>query len=170
MSDETTSRRLTGLTGVSYFVAFLLIVLSLFDFAGTIWPFLPSDAGWRYGSVGILSGFLLTPMIGSLLAVYVAAFAGQGRVLRVLGIVDLVVAVVLVVGVGSFALDSLQVRSDTNPEARRLLETGAVKVMVKHLAGIVAFGWLGVTALKVGKRTRGIERADAGASLLVGRK
>lgn len=170
MSDETTGRRLGGLTSVGYFVAFLLISLSLFDFAGTLWPFLPSDASWRYGSVGILSGFLLTPMIGSLLAVYVAAFAGHGRALRLLGIVDLAVAGLLLVGLASFALDSLQVRSDTSPEARGVLEMGAIKVVVKHLAGIVAFAWLGMTALKVGKRTRGIERAEAGAGLLVGRK
>ena len=82
MSDETTGRRLAGLTGAGYFVAFLLISLSLFDFAGTLWPFLPSEASWRYGSVGILSGFLLTPMIGSLLAVGLVGVAGAGAVRR----------------------------------------------------------------------------------------
>ncbi|MEO8448385.1 MAG: hypothetical protein ABI647_01270 [Gemmatimonadota bacterium] len=166
MLDETTNRRLTGLTGAGYFVAFLLVALSLFDFALTLWPFQPSDPSWRYGSMGLLSGFLLTPMLGSLLATFIAGFAGHNRTFKTLGILNAIGALILLILLISFALDSIQVRRETSPEAREVFVTGAAKAAMKHLTGIIAFGWLGIATLRAGRRPRVSERADARSPIL----
>ena len=56
---------LKGLSGATYFIALLLVVLPVLDFATNVWPFQPGLAVWRYGSVGLFSGYMLTPLLGS---------------------------------------------------------------------------------------------------------
>ena len=62
-----------------YFIAALLIATPLMDFATSVVPLRPGSLEWRFASVGLLSGFLLTPLLGLVIALAVAAYADDVR-------------------------------------------------------------------------------------------
>ncbi len=151
-----------------YAVAALLVLLSVLDFAAAIWPFLPTDVGWRYGAIGLLSGFLVTPLVGLALATLVAVEQRHATLLRVLGFVVLAAGAVLLVSIVAFALDAIQVRRDAaTPELRQLTELSAAKAALKLLAGTVATIWMGSGLLRLpGRPARPI---DEKGPVIVGR-
>ena len=137
-----------GFAGASYCIGFLLIAISMFDFAGTVLPADVSDVSWRYGAVGLLSGFTLTPLLGGLILSIAAAAAGHRRFGIALATFHLIVAAAVVVLLIGFTLDTLQVRRDTNEEARTLTEIGSLKAAIKLMATAVAVGWLGWAGIR----------------------
>lgn len=138
-----------------YVVALTLIVLPLVDLVANVWPFAPAEAAWRYGALGLLSGFLLTPLLGLLMAVLMAAHEGHPIMLRISAWVSLAAAAACLACVLLFALDVLQVRSSVPPEARTTFDIGAAKAELKYLAVAVALVWLwigGRRAARYGSR------------------
>ena len=151
-----------------YAVATLLVLISALDFAAAIWPFLPGDAGWRYGAIGLASGFLVTPLVGVTLAALVAVEQRHAGVVRVLGFLALATGVVLLVGIVAFALDAIQVRRDAaTPELRRLTELSAAKAALKLFAGACATLWLGSGLLR--QPSAPTRSSDEKGPLIVGR-
>ena len=47
-----------------YAVGIVMLLVAIGDYSGQLWPFRPTDVGWRYGAVGIFSNFLVTPFVG----------------------------------------------------------------------------------------------------------
>jgi hypothetical protein len=140
------------LAGGAYCAALLLIVISGLDYAATLWPFQPAELSWRYGAVGLLSSFTLTPLLGGLLLSATAALAGHRRVLRAVAILHLAAAIALLVLLVGFGLDVLQVRRDTAPDARFVTDVGAAKAAIKlGLVTVVAL-WLGVGGIRASRR------------------
>jgi hypothetical protein len=125
-----------------YFVAFLLLATPTIDFVTSILPLRPSNIEWRFASVGLLSGFLLTPLLGIVVAMCTAALAGQARVQRVLAIVNGVAAGLSVVILLMFLLDIVQLRSVVQAEAKASFEGAAVKAVIKHVSFTIATFWL----------------------------
>lgn len=146
--NSTLKARSGPLTGAAYCVGALLIVVSLFDYAVGVWPFAPGQIEWRYGAVGLLAGYTLTPLLGGLILSVAAATAGHRGTLRGLGIWHLVVALGLVLLIGSFSLDALQVRRDTDAESRLVTEVGSARAAVKLLLTAIGAAWLGITGLR----------------------
>jgi hypothetical protein len=149
-----------ALIGPLYLIALLLIGTPLMDFVSSVLPLRPGELQWRFASVGLLSGFLLTPLLGIVLALGVAIYADHARFIRLLSAFNVGVAVLFVIVLGAFALDILQLRSVVQAEAKAAFEAAAVKAVVKHGCFIVALGWLGIRgfrasrwALPVPKRT-----------------
>lgn len=129
-----------------YLVAALLVVTPLLDVLSNVWPLAIGDLRWRYGTVGLLSGFLLTSLLGMALAVLTAVVLRQRRVLSVLSVLNLVAAVTLLAAAGLFVLDVLQVRGTVPVESRSLFDVGAVKALFKHATLMVSFAALGIGA------------------------
>ncbi|MBE0593881.1 MAG: hypothetical protein IH616_15925 [Gemmatimonadales bacterium] len=127
-----------------YCVAVTLIVLPLVDLVANVWPFAPAEAAWRYGTLGLFSGFLLTPLLGFLMAVLMAAHQGHRVMLRTSAWILLAAAVACLACVVLFALDVLQVRASVPAEARTTFDIGAAKAELKYLAVSVALVWLWV--------------------------
>jgi len=132
----------------AYLVSALLISVSLVDYLGNAWPFLPGDVSWRYGVVGMISTFLLSPLLGCLLASAVAAWVPHPPVSRLLGGGMLIVASLLLVALGGFVLDSLQVRSAAAPEAQWVTTTSFLLASAKILLAAVALIVLAVGNLR----------------------
>jgi hypothetical protein len=137
----------------AYFVALLLIATPALDLLTNVWPVRMGNAEWRYGAVGLMSGFLLTPLLGLVIGLAAATALDHRRVVRVAGVVSLISGVVLVAGTLSFALDVLQIRGTVTAEARSTFDLGAVKAALKNSSGVVAFGWLGAVSVKAGRRS-----------------
>ncbi len=126
-----------------YFLAFLLTATPVMDFVTSILPMRMSDIEWRFASVGLLSGFLLTPLLGIGLAMAVAHFADQGRLQRTMAILNLSIAVIFVALLVAFLLDILQLKSAVQAEAQEAFVSAAVKAVIKHVCFVIALGFLG---------------------------
>jgi len=137
----------------TYFIAFLLVATPAADFVANVIPIRIGDVGWRYGSVGILAGFLLTPLFGILFALGSAVVLEHRLVLRSLSILNLVMAVLIAALIVLFALDVVQVGAtildEATAEARSAFRIGAVKAILKYLSFAAGLAWLGITGMRV---------------------
>ena len=132
----------------TYCVAFLLIAIPVLDYVTNVWPLQTGEVRWRYGSIGILAGFLLTPLMGVLFALVAGAVLNHRVLLRILAVVSMVVAGLLLACIGLFTLDALQVRATVPLESRPAFDVGAIKAAVKCFAGAAAFAWIGWAGIR----------------------
>lgn len=150
-----------------YVLAFLLVATPALDFVTSIVPLRVSDIEWRFASVGLLSGFLLTPLLGVGLAMGVAAYASHQRFQRIMAIANLVIAACFVALLLFFLLDIFQLRNVVQAEAQQAFESAASKAVVKHLTFVVALGFMGLRGFRMSKLTD-IEPARPRASVVIG--
>ena len=157
------------LAGAAYCIAALLVVLPVLDFVTNVWPLHLGLAVWRYGSVGLFSGYMLTPLLGALLACAVALDSGHWRTLRVLAWSSMLIAVAFVILTGLFALDAFEVRANVPPSGKSRFDVGIWRGVLKYLVVAVALAWLGMAARRAGRhahhRRQGAKR-DAPPAVL----
>ena len=142
----------------AYFVAALLFLITMVDYLGNAWPFRPGEVDWRYGVTGMVSTYLLSPLLGCVIASATAAWLPQPRMSRLLGVIMWVGALLLLGALAAFVLDSLQVRSAAAPEARWVTTTSFLLASAKIFLAAVGLIILG----------RGNLRAAAAANESVG--
>ncbi len=125
---EQTSQAGTALIAVGA----LMTGISLLDFVSNIYPFSPGTIEWRYGAVGILSGFTVTPLLGVVLMMIGATWLDRMTLVRVVAGVTIVLAALAAISLVMFLLDGIQVRRLGAPERRgvtgRAVMIGAVKL------------------------------------------
>ena len=153
---------LDRIVGALYFVAFLLVVTPLMDLVANVYPLSPGDFRWRYGAGGLLSGFLMTPLLGATLGIAAAAVREHRLALRVQGILAVVAAVLLLVVAALFALDALQLRREAAADIASQFDIAILKAELKHGSVIIALLWLGVAAIRSSGRL-GSRREGRGA-------
>ncbi len=167
---EHSSGALESLASPLYLLALLLVATPLVDVVANVWPLRLGDVGWRYGAVGVSSGYVLTPLLGVALACLLAIALRQRTMLRVLVIVCIVAAIVLVVAALDFGLDAIQVRHNvpaTPALARWSFDVGVAKAVFKHLTAAAALLWLGLATRRV-RRAAGASSERAPTPPLVG--
>ncbi len=145
---------LRRLAGPCYFIALLLVLIPATDFISNVWPLQPGDFRWRFGMTGLLAGFLLTPMLGIVLAGLVAAMTEDHGMLRLVSMVAAVGAVILVMFVALFALDVVQFRPEVPADRRGPFDFANVRSIVKHLLAAGSLGWLARSGLGVTAEAR----------------
>jgi hypothetical protein len=161
---ERTSAR--SLLWPGYAIALLLIAFPLADLVTNIWPLRPGAVEWRFGTVGLLSGFILTPLLGIVGVIAVAAALGHRGVLRLVAVVSLGLAAATVATLGLFALDWLQMRSTVEAEVRQGLDIGSIKAALKHGLTVITLGWLGLVGWRVSRPQPEGTRGRGGAPLV----
>lgn len=131
--------------GPMYLVGVLFIALPLLDYVVNIWPFAPAAPEWRYGAIGLLAGFLLSPLLGSALVAWLALARGDARTQRVMAVLNLATAAFLALLCVEFLLDVVQLKGHigASAEARWSYYGGVAKNLVKYACTIVALVWLG---------------------------
>lgn len=168
--STTTGSAVRSFAGASYCIGFMLIAISVFDLATTVLPAAPGDVSWRYGTVGLLSGFTLTPLLGGLIVAVTAAVAGHPRVGLLTGVLHVAVALVLLILLMGFTLDTLQVRRGTSdPSAQSLTEMSALKAAFKLVATIVAVGWLGWSGISQSRKANRATSGESSGPVIIGR-
>lgn len=151
-----------------YAVALLLIATPVFDFVTSVLPLRLGNIEWRFAAVGLLSGFLLTPLLGILVATLAALIARHRLFLTVLAWSSLILATGLALLVVAFALDILQLRSVVTADAAPQFQSAAIKAVVKHVSFLIVLSWL---AWKIQRLARGMRRpasARKGGSIMMG--
>lgn len=147
--DDQGHHWLERLSAPIYFATFLFVILPLIDFAANVWPLHLGDPAWRYGSGGLLTGFMLTSVFGLVLAWIVAALNAHRRALQVLTVVSAVGAVLLVLLGLEFVLDAFQVRG-TVPQANlSRFDAGVMKALFRFAVVAVALFWISVVGWRI---------------------
>jgi len=100
-----------SLLAALYPVAALLMIAPAIDLVGTTWPLRPSQAGWRFGSLGVGFGFIIIEILGLALAMALAAVLDHRRMLRALSTIAIGAAIATVAGIARFMLDYGDLRS-----------------------------------------------------------
>jgi hypothetical protein len=152
MPEFKTSDRFDALVAPAYAVAALLVLTPTGDFLSGVWPWRPRALAWRFASSGLLSGFLLTPLLGVLIAVTIAALRGHDRVLRVLGLVTLIAATVWLLILAAFILDAVQLHASIPEAQRRSFLDASIKAFIKYVLSCTAAYLLGIRAFRLGRR------------------
>lgn len=131
----------------AYLLAALLVLFPVFDVVAAAWPIRLGMVNWRYGTVGLFSRVLVTPLLGLLLACGVAVALDQMRVLRVLAVLNGAVAVALLVVITLFMLDAVQLRAQAAEALRGGLDAASVIALTKYglsflvSAALAVGGW-----------------------------
>ncbi|HEU4630218.1 MAG TPA: hypothetical protein VFS08_10780 [Gemmatimonadaceae bacterium] len=136
-----------------YFVGALLIVLPTVDLLLNVWPLQPGDFRWRFGVVGLLASYLLTPLLGVAVLAATSALLPSMVARRVVAWVNLAGAALLVAATALFCLDLLQLRPALRPEAVASFDVANARAMLKLLLGAVALAWLGIAGLRASRVT-----------------
>lgn len=147
----------------SFAVAAVFILSPLVDVVTNVYPTDPGSVQWRYGAIGIMSNYLVSGVFGLLLGTCVAALAGRRIALWIFVALDVLGAVVLLLLLGLFSLDVLQLRGLVQPDAADMFKIGASKAAMKLAIVAVALLILGFGGFRAA-------RDAAGAAPKKGRK
>lgn len=130
-----------------------LMLTAAIDLMTTAWPLRPTEMAWRYGFLGLSAGYLQTPTLGLLLIAGTALWRRQPHVMRAAGIVSLVTAAALMVVMGMFGLDVLQIRELRSPDMRATVLAGGLFQEVKFFVAMLVFLMLGLGCLRTVRDT-----------------
>jgi hypothetical protein len=158
--------RIRSLAVPAYLMAALLVLFPLGDTLLTVWPLRLGTVSWRFGAVGIFSRAMMTPLLGLLLALAVAALAKHSRARRGIALLAGLQALVLLIVIPLFALDTLQMRSQVRPEALAGVDVASTIAATKLLLTAVVAAALcaaGVRRTRWDAQRSGRVRRAAGA-------
>lgn len=132
------------ISGALYLISALLILLPIIDFLTSIVPYVPSSAKWRFASNSLFAGFLLTPLLGAALAMLVAGIMQHRFVLRWIGILSFLMALLLLAASALLALDVVELRATADSEVKMAIVLSGGRAVLKYL---IMAGSLGFIAL-----------------------
>jgi hypothetical protein len=150
-----------------YPISFLLILVPLMDLTLRAMPPQFGSLQWRFGTVGLLLGNFGTILLGTALVGFVAAIAGDRRMLRVIGYLAMLLAVLTIAMLVLFVLDALQMRQLANANYKRVVLLSAAGAMFAGLLGTVALIAIARGALAASRGPAEPTRRQRAASPLV---
>jgi hypothetical protein len=133
LDDDSALRRLC------YFTAFLLVFVPLFQSLGGVWPLGFGNVRWRLSATGTFIQNMQLPFMGLVLMLAIARASGDRTISRGVGVVSALCTVAVVVAVGLFALDSLQVRAIVRTAEMAAYNVAVARVGFALLVYVVAF-------------------------------
>jgi hypothetical protein len=147
-----TDPRLRKLLALLYLAGALIAIDQIADLIATLLanPVSLGAVQWRFGAFGLAATRGSVLLVAEIMLFAAALGLEHPGVLRFLGVLNLVLAVVLVAWLGLFALDTLQVRSAVDPGAPRARYTtaaaraGSIAVLL-----VLLLGWSGIAVLRM---------------------
>ncbi|MGV3708267.1 MAG: hypothetical protein ACO1Q7_05455 [Gemmatimonas sp.] len=131
-----------GARRLLYLCAFLLFFMPYFQAFAGLWPIQLGNLQWRFQATGALSGILMLPFIGMSFGLVVARMTGNKTVSRVIGVVAAITTVTLVVAIGLFAMDALQLKKVVSDRASTAFNKAAFTASCTMLFSIIVFSIL----------------------------
>ena len=123
-----------------YIISLLCIMLPPMDQALTLLqlgPVTPSSAEWRFRLIGMVSGAMLFPLIGVLMALLTAFITGNRLLFRVFMAVPIIAMIGLILALGLFVLDALQVRAEVPENRQRPFDVIVAKNVLQQIVQLV---------------------------------
>jgi hypothetical protein len=153
-----------------YLIMAVTSILPLIDLMMAISPMHPGTVMWRFGAVGLISSAIGAPLLVLTLVYALALLCGDRKVVVTVGVIAAVIAVLMLVGAGSFTLDALQMKGRVNPAALDKFKGASALALVKLVVMGVSAIVLAVSAFrsaKLGKKET-VRATRPGATLIVG--
>lgn len=163
-----TSHAVRKLLGLLYLAGLLVLADQAADLAATLLakPWLPSQASWRFGAFGLLITRASVFLIADVMLFAAAIWLGHRKVLRSLGVLHLLIALLLTVGLGSFVLDWLQVRGQLPDTGSSSFDLAGFRAAAMAALVIVLTSWGGVTTLRATRARKPSQREGEASPLL----
>ena len=152
-----------------YLFAVVLVLSPLMDLTSTVWPFRPGEMAWRYGFLGLLPGYVHTPILGVVLCMAVAYWQGHPLILRSAGIVSTLAALLLFLGMATFAVDVLQMRELRAPQEQTGVLVGGILQEVKYVTAAIVLLLIGIGGAGTAREFRTSRRHAGSGAGIVGR-
>lgn len=150
--------------GGLYVFAIALVTSPPIDLLTAVWPLRPRDVQWRSGFLGLGAAYLLTPLLGLVLAMAVAYSREHARTLKGLGLMSALAGAALIPVLVVFPLDVLQMRALSVPEAQSQILIGGVIQETKHFGAFVVLVCLGFGAVRTAGQLVAQDRTRPGRS------
>lgn len=129
-------------------VAFLLIASPTVDLIAAIVPPRPAEVSWRFGVFGLFTNALVTPMLGLAIMQIVASLLEQWKSVRRITLFNLVLAIVVLLGIGLFVLDYIQLRGAVRGTSRDAYDAAAIKALLVAILELGVLIWLVVSGFQ----------------------
>ena len=137
-----------------YLFGLALVLTASIDLFTTVWPMHPGDIAWRYGFLGLGAGYLQSPTLGLGLIIGTALWEENTTIPRISGVLGLFAAFVLLLAMGMFGLDVLQMRELRAEEMRSSVLAGGMFQEVKYFVAALVLAFLGHGALATSRTSR----------------
>lgn len=131
-----------------YCVGAIYCVVPFIETLGALWPPQLDSATWRYGAVGIFLSYVASIPLGLLIATVVARIMGHRVALRIIGAISILLAVLILVVVGAFALDVVQVRTIVRENVKGGFDLASAKAALMGLLVMVASILLAISSFR----------------------
>ena len=119
----------------------------------------PTLAGWRFGAFGLLISRSSVFLIADVMFFTAAILLAHRKVIRALGAIHLLVAVLLLAGLVEFGLDWAEVRFQVPESGRSNFQYSSLRAAALALLMAAISVWTGIAALKatrtLGRRKHG---------------
>jgi hypothetical protein len=102
----------------------IAMILPVLDLLVSVYPIRLDTVVWRFGAVGLLSSAIGAPLLVLFFVFALAVFCGDKKVIMTVGVVASLIALLLVAGTGSFALDALQMKRRVQAAAQAAVHVG----------------------------------------------
>ena len=141
--------QLRQLGSVIYYAAVALMINSFAQFAIQVWPLKLSELNWRVGAAGLLMDALLGTVLPLVLFTFAAFMNNDRRLLQVLRWAAIVIGVLTIALLVSFALDSVQIRAQLPQNVKGNFIKVAARASLIGILLASLFIWTGLTMGKV---------------------
>ncbi len=135
-----------------YAAAIVVLLDQAAELFASLYPFSLGDLQWRFGAFGLLVGRTTTAVLVDALVFLAATGLGHWRLLRAWGLVHLIAAALLAVGMGAFSLDVVELRRKAAPEVVGTFDLAAGRAAIVVLAVVIFCIWAGVVLLRTPRR------------------
>ena len=156
--------QLRQLGSVMYYAAVALMINSFAQFAIQVWPLKLSELNWRVGAAGLLMDALLGTVLPLVLFTFAAFMNNDRRLLQVLRWAAIVIGVLTIALLVSFALDSVQIRAQLPQNVKGNFIKVAVRAALIGVLLASLFIWTGRTMGKVLKSQGTMRTAGSAGS------
>jgi len=135
----------------AYLIMAVTSILPLIDLLMAISPMHLGTVMWRFGAVGLISSAIGAPLLVLVLIYALALLCDDRKVVLTVGIIATIIAVLMIAGAGSFALDALQMKGRVNPAALDKFKGASALALVKLLVMGVSAVVLAVSSFRSAK-------------------
>jgi hypothetical protein len=167
VQSDRSSSILEWLGGPAYALACFLVVTPLISIAVNNWPLGLSSVRWRYDFETSLSAFVVAIAMGLLVASVIAVGMEHRLILRLLAVLNMVIAVVYVLTCADYMLDGLQLRFNVDHDRITAFELTVMRGMIVFVLGAAISAWFSIASYRAAKRIEAVRPRDNGAHPLV---
>ncbi len=155
-----------------FFALYAAAALVLLDqaaelIAGLVPNFNLSSPEFRFAAFGLIISRTTTAVIVDALVILAALGLHHARLLRIWGILHVVVAALLLVGLAFFLLDTVELRNAVNRDAASTFVVAAVRASVMVVLAVGYCGWILVASGRAGRRSPSVDKDDDEGPVLV---